>query len=148
MIPGDFRRLSLPPAGFIDANGPLCGKWEGDRIVIGLEIEARHCNSNGTCHGGMLTMVADMLLAMGSNLQAGLSRFLPTISLTCDFFGPAKQGVWVEGRLEVLKVTKTLVFSQGLLTVQGELILRANAILKLSTVTDPKYASDNFLPRA
>lgn len=143
-----YTRLPLPPAGFIDANGPLYAKWENDRVVIGLEIEARHCNSNGTCHGGMLAMLADMLLAMGSNLQGGLSRFLPTISLTCDFLGPAKRGSWVEGRLEVLKVTKSFVFSQGLLTVEGEPILRANAILKLSAEIDPTYAAENFLPRS
>jgi len=116
-----FVRLPLPPAGFIDANGPLYGKWELDRIVLGVRIERRHCNTNGTCHGGMLALLADMLLAMGSNLQADLSRFLPTVNLTCDFLGPATLGSWIEGRLEVLRVTNSLVFSQGLLTVQGDL---------------------------
>jgi uncharacterized protein (TIGR00369 family) len=148
MVRDGFTRLRLPPSGFIDANGPLYGRWEGDRVVIGLEIEARHCNSNGTCHGGMLTMLADMLLAMGSSLQGGLSRFLPTVSLTCDFLGPAQRGAWVEGRLDVLKVTKSFVFAQGLLTVQAEPILRANAVLKLPTAADPKYASEIFLPRS
>ncbi len=147
MVRHGFSRLSLPPAGFIDTNGPLYGKWEGDRVVIGLEIETRHCNSNGTCHGGMLMMLADMLLAMGGNLQGELSRFLPTVSLTCDFLGPAKQGAWIEGRLDILKITKSFVFTQGLLTVESEPVLRANAILKLSSQTDPNYASHTFLPR-
>ena len=142
-----FVRLPLPQAGFIEANGPLYGKWEMDRIVLGIRIERRHCNTNGTCHGGMLALLADMLLAMGSNLQADLSRFLPTVNLTCDFLGPAPLGSWIEGRLEVLRVTNSLVFSQGLLTVQGDPILRANAVLKIVSEKDPLYAAENFLPR-
>lgn len=145
-IPEGFIPLPLPPAGFVDANGPIYGKRENDRVVIGLRIEDRHCNSMGTCHGGMLTTFADILLAVGSNLQADLSRFLPTINLTCDFLGPAPLGAWVEGRVDVLQVTGSLVFSQGLVTVDSDPILRANAVLKLPSRADPRYSANRFLP--
>ena len=145
-IPEGFSQLPLPAAGFIEANGPIYGKRDGDRVVIGIRIEDRHCNSAGTCHGGMLTTLADMLLAMGSNLQADLSRFLPTVSLTCDFLGPAPLGAWVEGRVDVLRITRSLVFSQGMLTIADEPVLRANAVLKRPSEPDPRYAASRFLP--
>ncbi len=144
--PDGFRPLPLPPAGFIDANGPIYGKREGERIVLGIRIEPRHCNSMGTSHGGMLATLADMLLAMGSNLQADLSRFLPTVNLTCDFFGPAPLGAWVEGRVDILRITRSLVFSQGLLTIESQPIVRANGILKLPSQSDPRYRASRFLP--
>ncbi len=147
MIPDGFERLSLRPSGFIDANGPLFAKWEGERIVLGICIEERHCNSAGSCHGGMLAMIADMLLAMGSSLQADLSRFLPTVSLACDFLRPAKRDAWLEGRLDVLQVTKSLVFSQGLITAAAEPIVRANAVLKIVGDRDPLHAAKMLLPR-
>ena len=146
-IPPDFRRLDLPPAGFIDANGPLYGRWQDARLVMGIRIEQRHCNSFGTCHGGMLAMLADMLLAMGSNVQEDLHAFLMTVSLTCDFIDTAPVGAWVEGRLEVVRVTRTLVFSQGLLTRDGAPVLRANAVLKRPAEPNPAMAAERLLPR-
>ena len=147
MIPDGFNRLALRPSGFVDANGPLFAKWEGERIVLGIRVEERHCNSAGSCHGGMLAMIADMLLAMGSSLQADLSRFLPTVSLTCDFLRPAKRDAWLEGRIDVLQVTKSLVFSQGLITATAGPVVRANAVLKIVGDRDPLHAADSLLPR-
>lgn len=143
--PEGFKPLPLPSSGFIDSNGPIYGKRDRGQVVIGIRIEERHCNSAGTCHGGMLTTLADMLLAMGSNLQADLSRFLPTISLTCDFLGQAPLGAWVEGRPQVLRVARSHVFSHGVLTIDEEPILRASAVLKLPSEPDPRYAASRFL---
>ncbi len=147
-VPPGFTRLTLPPAGFIDANGPLYGRLEDGRLVMGIRIEARHCNAVGTCHGGMLTMLADMLLAMGSNLQANLSSFLMTVSLNCDFLDVAPLGAWVEGRLEVLRITRTLVFSQGVLAIGERPVLRANAVLKRPAQPDAAHAIERLLPSA
>jgi uncharacterized protein (TIGR00369 family) len=147
-LPDGFQSLPLRPAGFIDAIGPLFGRWEGDRFVLGLRVEERHCNSSGTCHGGMMAALADMLFAMGANLQGDLSRFLPTISLTCDFIGPANLGDWIEGRLDILHKTRLLLFAQGLLTVQDRVILRSSGVLKIPTEPDQRYNRDTFLPRA
>jgi uncharacterized protein (TIGR00369 family) len=144
-IPGGFRKIELPPAGFVDNNGPLYGKWEGKSVVVGLRIEPRHCNSIGTCHGGMLAFVADMLLAMGSSVQENLGRFLPTISLSCDFMSPAPLGSWIEGRVKVLRTTRTLVFSQGLITTDENVLLRANGTFRLPEANDSRYASTTFL---
>ena len=83
-IPPGFARLALRPAGFIDANGPLYGRMDEGKFVLGFPVEDRHCNPFGLCHGGMLATLADILLVSGSNLQARLSSFLLTVNLSCD----------------------------------------------------------------
>ncbi len=145
-VPPGFTVLPLRGAGFIDANGPLYGKREDGRFVLGIRIEPRHCNPAGRCHGGMLATIADMLLAMGSNIQAELSSLLFTVTLNCDFLSAAPSGCWLEGRVEVLRVTRTLVFSQGLLTVDGEPVLRASAVLKRPSKPSTNYNSTLRLP--
>lgn len=146
-IPEGFARLALRSAGFIDANGPLYGRLMDGCFVMGIRIEPRHCNPNGTCHGGMLAALADMLLAMGSNLQADLSSFLLTVSISCDYLDVAPVGAWLEGRVEVLRVTRTLVFSQGMLTTEGVPVLRTNGILRRPVQPNPDFATERVLPR-
>ena len=145
-VPAGYRLLDLPPSPFVVANGPFHGKWEAERFVLAIRVEEKHCNVVGVCHGGMIMTMADMLLTVGSNIQANLSRFLPTISMTCDFLAPVNRGDWLEGRVEVLRTTRNLVFSDGLLTVGGEAVARASAILKLAPEPDPKFARSRYLP--
>lgn len=145
-IPNGFARLRLRPAGFIEVNGPLYGTMRDGRFVLGFAVEDRHCNPIGTCHGGMLATLADMLVAMGSSLQADLSCFLLTVNLTCDFLGTVPSGTWLEGTVDVLRATRTLVFSQGMLTRAGDPVLRASAVLKRPAERDPAYARDLVLP--
>lgn len=145
-VPEGFRALDLPPSPFVIANGPFHARWEGERFVLAIRIEEKHCNVVGVCHGGMIMTVADMLLTVGSNIQANLSRFLPTISMTCDFLAPVNRGDWLEGRVDVLRTTRNLVFSDGLLSVAGEPAARASAILRLAAEPDPGFARSRYLP--
>ncbi len=136
-LPAGFVPLPFGPRGsFVDVNGPLYGKREGEVLVIGFRVEPRHCNPANICHGGMLMAVADMLLGAGSNFNARLERFLPTVSMTSDFMAPAPLGAWVEGRAEVLRTTRNLVFTQCLLTADGAPAMRASGIMKLGVPLD------------
>jgi len=140
-IPSGFVRLSLPASGYLEANGPFFGKRAGDQVVIGLRIESRHCNSIGIAHGGMILTLADVLLTVGSNVRARTSRFLPTLNITCDFIGSAKQGDWVEGRIELLKATGSHLFSQALLqTDEPRPVARISGVLLVRGDPDPAFA--------
>jgi uncharacterized protein (TIGR00369 family) len=129
-IPADFHRLHMPVNPFIDLNGPLYGRWADEKFTLGLRIEARHCNPAMTCHGGMLMTLADMTMLIGCNLQADIHQYLLTVNLTTDFVGPAKEGEWLEGRCEVLRATKNLIFAQGMLLVADKPVARINGIFK------------------
>lgn len=63
-IPDGFAPLQLRPNPYIDACRPLYGRRDGDALCFGLRVERRHFNPAGSCHGGMLTTLADMLLVL------------------------------------------------------------------------------------
>jgi uncharacterized protein (TIGR00369 family) len=140
-----FKRLRLRRSAYLEANGPFFAKWDGERFVLGLRVEDQHCNASGTCHGGMIATLCDVLLTVGSNIQSGQSRFLPTISMTCDFIAPAAKGTWIEGRLAILRTTRRLLFASGLLEVEHEgPIARTSGVLKISGDPDPRFHPDRY----
>ena len=75
--------------------------------------------------------VADLVGTMGGGTLVGLRKFLPTVSMTFDFVAPALVGDWVEGRAEVVRQTRSLLFTNISLTVGDEKILRASQIAKI-----------------
>jgi len=129
-IPDGFRMLRDVGGQFINVNGPLYFRKTDSGLLLGLRIEERHCNPMGICHGGMLMTFCDMVMPMAANYANKLAQFLPTISMTTDFVGPAKLGAWLEGRTDVLKVTRNLVFTQAIITADGEPAVRASGTFK------------------
>ena len=133
-IPEGFRPFRFS-VGFLEAIGPLYGKWDGTRLLMGFRVLERHCNPGQVVHGGMMATFADMLLPIAARMQSKADvGFAPTVNLTLDFLAPAKLGSWVEGTAEFLRAGKTLFFAQGTATADDVLCLRASAIFK---VTEP-----------
>jgi len=131
--PAGFMPLNSGRNPFVDSVGPLwVHREEGraGRLVMGIRIETRHCSPSGFCHGGMLLTLADMLVVMGTSVQTGINRFMTTVSLSSDFLAAVPQGAWIEGRLDILRTTRTLIFCQGLFRVDGEPVLRVDGIVK------------------
>lgn len=136
---------ALPPGfapapvggGFIAGVGPLYLRHEGAVVRLGFRVEARHCNPMGRCHGGMLASFCDMLLPLSAQRKSADvgPRFLPTVSLQLDYMAPVPLGAWVEGEAEVLKVTRAMVFAQGLVHADGVLAVRCSGVLKIG----PKF---------
>ena len=131
-IPDGFVALSMGN-GFMGVNGPLYLRQEGALVQIGLRVEPRHCNPMGNCHGGMLASFADMVLPLSIHRKAPEigKKFLPTISLQLDYLAPAPLGCWVQGEAEVLRVTRSMVFAQGLITADGMPAVRLSGIFKI-----------------
>jgi len=131
-IPAGFS--ALPVMGdFIAVNGPLYLRHEGDLVLVGFRVEQRHTNPMGICHGGMMASFCDMLLPLSvhrKRADVGL-RFLPTINLQIDYLAPAPLGAWVQGEAEVLRVTRSLVFAQAVVTADAEPVARVSGIFKI-----------------
>ncbi len=136
--------------GFMACNGPLFLLHEGAVVKLGFRVEARHCNPMGNCHGGMLATFADMLMPLSAHrtTPAVANRFLPTISLQMDYMAPSKLGDWVEGESEVLRVTHTLVFAQGLVRSNGVMALRCSGVCKIGPIFQPGAAGVAAPPQA
>ena len=131
-VPAGF--VALPKLGqFIVVNGPLYLRHEGDLVLVGFRVERRHTNPMGICHGGMMASFCDMLLPLSvhrKRADVGL-RFLPTINLQIDYLAPAPLGAWVQGEAEVLRVTRSLVFAQAVVTADAEPVARVSGIFKI-----------------
>lgn len=106
-------------------------KGTPDEFVLGFRVQAHMCNPAGGLHGGMMMTVADLVGTMGGGTLAGIAKFLPTVNMTFDFVAPARIGDWVEGRPELVRVTRSLLFTNIYLTVGEEKILRASSIAKI-----------------
>jgi len=131
IVPEGFEpsAFSVP---FLDTNGPIYVKHADGLVRLGLRIEERHANPNGTCHGGMLMTMADMQLVMGVIHQCGVNTFLPTINLTMDFIAPARIGDWIQGKTDIHRRTRRMAFASCLFeTDAGQVVFRANGILKI-----------------
>ena len=131
-VPSGFRPLRTM-GDFIAANGPLYVRSEGERVQLGFRVEARHTNPMRICHGGMMASFCDMLMPISihrKSKEIGF-RFLPTINLQIDYLAAAPLDAWVEGEGQVLRVTRTLVFAQGLVTADGTPCARVSGIFKI-----------------
>ena len=141
-IPAGFRAIKVGGL-FISHNGPFYGKWTGERLLLGFRVEERHTNPLKMCHGGMLATFADMLMPCAVMYQSEMARrFLPTISLQIDYMGPAPLGSWVQGQADVLRTTRNMLFSQGLVTADGEPALRVSGIFKMGQLIERGDPSD------
>jgi uncharacterized protein (TIGR00369 family) len=140
-VPAGFNALASH-GGFIEVNGPLYLLHEGEDVRMGFRVEPRHCNPMGICHGGMMASFCDMLLPLTAHRKSAqiAQRFLPTINLQIDYLAAAPQGAWVEGVAQVLRVTRSLVFMQGLVQADGTPVARASGIFKVGDVFMPSKA--------
>ncbi len=143
------REAITVPAGFVPAsmgeffignNGPLYLRHEdrpddpqGPLVQLGFRVERRHCNPMNNCHGGMLATFSDMVLPMSIHRKSAEvgHKFLPTINLQLDYLLPAPLGSWVQGEGQVLRVTRSMVFAQGLVTADGVPAVRISGIFKI-----------------
>jgi len=126
-IPPEFRPL-FRSSPVLDLMGPLFCRGEGVDLVIGLRLEAKHCNARGTAHGGILATLADVALGYTMAFSSTPPANLITANLTLDFAGTAKIGDWLEAHVDVQKKGNRLSFANCYITVNEQRIVRASAI--------------------
>ncbi len=114
--------------GFNKHVGPIWRAPDGSEFL--LDIRDVHLNGGGAIHGGMMMALADIV--MGRTVREALedARAL-TISLNCDFIGPAKLGERVRGTATITRKTRSIVFIGCELTVEGRTIMTATGIWKI-----------------
>jgi len=134
-IPAGF--VPLEAGGpYIQHNGPLYVLHQSDVVKFGFRVERRHTNPMGNLHGGMMATFCDMLMPLSVHRKSDqvADRFLPTISLQIDYLAPAAMGAWVEGEANPLRITRSLVFAQGLVTADGVPCARVSGVFKIGPV--------------
>ena len=131
-IPAGYERF-VEIGGFGNLIGPLYWMLGDEGFSIGCRVAARHCNALGRCHGGMLASLLDQQLPLGAraNEPRLTDNFLLTVSLQVDYLDGAPLGAWITGTTQVLKVTRRLVFAQGLICFNGVPLVRGSTVLKI-----------------
>ncbi len=113
--------------------GCKLAEWAVDYACVELVMDARHTNSHGIAHGGVLATVLDYACGM-----AGCFRPEPelhckcmTLSLTTNFIAPMRPGL-LKARARRTGGGKSVFFTEGQITNEsGNLIATASGTFRL-----------------
>tara|TARA_R110002110_G_scaffold406421_1_gene626237 strand:- start:31490 stop:31948 length:459 start_codon:yes stop_codon:yes gene_type:complete len=112
--------------GYTDTLQPCFRRIVGSEVSFGLWVDKQHSNSMGICHGGVLMTLADITAATGVNVARGVHAGTPTINLSVDFIASARQGDWIEARVESVSVRRRFGFCSGNIVCGDKRIARFN----------------------
>ncbi|HTO51570.1 MAG TPA: PaaI family thioesterase [Burkholderiales bacterium] len=116
--------------GFFGLLGPLWTRKEEGAWAYAFLPDESHVNPAGIVHGGMLTTLLDHTVSVVA-WESVERRPCVTVQLDVQFIGAVRPGRLIEARARVVKRTASLVFVQGGLTVGGDEVATASAILKV-----------------
>ncbi|NND68850.1 MAG: PaaI family thioesterase [Halioglobus sp.] len=111
-VPEGFEEL---PAGlgFTDCLKP-CYRYATDtEIRFGLVVLQQHANMLGIAHGGVLMTLADIVCGNCVNMARGVPAGSPTINLSMDYVSAARQGQWIEARVDEVNLKRRFGFCAG-----------------------------------
>lgn len=129
-IPDDFVPCPVFDGMFANLVGPLFVRRDDGGLTFGFQAQPRHGNERGAVHGGMLMTLADQVLGL-TVLDAIGNLPAATISLNNDFVAGASTEDWIEGRAEVTRKTKSIVFVRGTLANRHGIVLNASGLWKV-----------------
>ncbi len=130
--------MTAVPAGFEldigtdpaeDHIGPFYLRRDAASFAAGLRVEARHCNSLSTVHGGVLMTMADYALCAQARYGTEDTNIV-TVSLHTEFVAGADAGSWLHSEGEVIRRTGSLVFVQGCLKSEDIVLLTYSGVGK------------------
>ena len=110
--------------------GPFYFKLEDNsQPVCAFRAEPRHMNGGGFMHGGAIMTFADYCIFVFARDALQDSRSV-TATFNGEFVGAVPLGSLVEGRGEVVKAGRSMVFLRGLITTGGEPVMSFSAVIK------------------
>ncbi|WP_439569739.1 PaaI family thioesterase [Sphingopyxis sp.] len=113
------------------------GPWSVGEIWIDREsarycllVRPEHCNATGAMHGGAMATFLDGHGIVVIPLEEDGSNHTPTISLHVDFLAPPLAGDWLVAHVELIKTTRTMIFTQAIARVGERVMARSHAIYR------------------
>jgi uncharacterized protein (TIGR00369 family) len=123
-----WKKRDVP--GYMSLLGPLWSRREEHGWVYGMTAEANHLNPAGFVHGGMLMSLADQALSIVVWEAMERARCV-TVQLDSHFLAAVRAGDFIQARAQVTRKSRSLVFIQGTLTVEGEPVATASGMWKV-----------------
>jgi uncharacterized protein (TIGR00369 family) len=130
VIPQGFD-LIFRSSPYLELLGPIYNKKTDQGLVIGLRVEAKHCNAREQLHGGVFSSLADVALGYNAAFSKSVSVPIVTASLSIDYIGSAKLGEWIEIETDVQKVGRKMAFANCFFIVNSQRIARASAVFSV-----------------
>jgi uncharacterized protein (TIGR00369 family) len=130
--PEDFPNayvISDPHDPLETLTGPFYNKIGGPIGDIYLLAEAKHCNTGGSVHGGLLMTMADMALCAACREGLEGERAI-TVSLNAEFLSAGLDGDFIEAKAEITRRGRSMAFARCLITSGEKRILAASAVTK------------------
>jgi acyl-coenzyme A thioesterase 13 len=117
---------------FLNRIGPFFSRGKGADLTVGLRVLDHHLNARGLVHGGVLMTMADIALGYAMATATEPPTAAVTASLTTDFVGSARIGDWIESRVDIQKIGRTLAFANVYLCVGDSRIVRASGVFAVT----------------
>ena len=113
-------------------NGPFWHRMEDDgRIVSAFRVEKKHLNGARNVHGGCFMSFADYcLFATATTVLQGPGV---TLSFACEFLAAVREGELIEGRCEITRAGKSIIFLRGMLTSADKPVFSFSGSIKRVT---------------
>ena len=127
-LPSDYQVYEYDDP-FEDNVGPLGYKVVDRTITFAFLADARHRNTAGTVHGGMLMTFADFALCLTATWDQPGEKSV-TVSCNSEFVAPGRPGDLIEASGEVVRRTKSLTFVRGQVYADDRILLNYSAIVK------------------
>ena len=117
--------------GFMKHLGGLELKQIGEtQYEFIVEVKGMHLNTGKIAHGGFLATIADTGMGTAAHRVAGDKRCV-TINLDMKFISAGQLGDKLEGKVRILKKTKTLVFINCEISNDKEIVVSASGTWKI-----------------
>lgn len=129
-IPAGFEPIR-PFGKFHELIGPLYGKLDGDRVIVGFRVEEKHGNRGNNLHGGMMCALADSAMTYACALRRPPEMGTVTASLTIEMMGAAQPGDWLEAQVDVMRQGRRVIFLNTYILRGDERLARSSATFQL-----------------
>ena len=117
--------------GFMKYLGGLnLNKIDNTNYEFSVEVKEMHLNTGKIAHGGFLSTISDTGMGTAAH-QVADNRRCVTINLDVRFITAAKLGDKLNGRVKILKKTKTLIFINCEISSSKDLVISASGIWKI-----------------
>jgi len=140
-IPEGFEPIQrIQPNTFAALAGPFYWRRDGSGVSVGLRVEARHCNTRGTCHGGLLATLADIALGYAcaaAGEAAGKGRNFVTIDLSLEYLAGTRAGDWIQSEVRVLNADTRTASAEGFLVADRRPVVRMSANFRMAGARGP-----------
>lgn len=98
-------------------------------MAFAFQIDERHVNASGICHGGMFLTFADATL--GAVPWRASGSHAVTLSLQSQFLKPGKLGDMVFTRPRLTRKTPSIIFCESTFEIEEETVFTATSLWKV-----------------